>query len=52
MTDVQVVEKLHAQTVWGDRRDHNKDLSSSNYMLDLGPSVPQIIIGGLIKVGK
>jgi hypothetical protein len=37
MTDVQVMEKLHAQTVWGDRRDHNKDLLSSNYMLDMHP---------------
>jgi hypothetical protein len=37
MTDVQVVEKLHAETVGGDRRDHNKDLLSSNYILDMRP---------------
>jgi hypothetical protein len=32
---VQSVEKLHAQTSWGDKREQNKDLLSSNYMSNM-----------------
>jgi len=34
---IQSAEKLHAQTLWGDRRDWNKDLLSSNCMLYMCP---------------
>jgi hypothetical protein len=35
--DVQYVEKLHAQTLWGDRGYQNKDLLLGNHMLEVCP---------------
>jgi hypothetical protein len=34
---ILAVEKFHAQTSWGDRRDWNKDLLSSNYKSEVCP---------------
>jgi len=34
---IQGCRKLHAQTLWGDRRDQNKNLFSSNCMSDMCP---------------
>jgi hypothetical protein len=34
---IESVEKLHAQTSWGDRWDQNKDLFSRNYMSEMRP---------------
>jgi hypothetical protein len=46
------VEKVHAQTLWVDRRDQNKDLLLSNLCPTCVSKVSQIIRVGLTKVGK
>ena len=37
MLHIQSAEKLHAQTSWGNRMDQNKDLQSSNSVLEVRP---------------
>ena len=47
------MEKLHAQTSRDDRKDQNKDLLSSDYMLDMCPwPIPLLVSTILVRSTK